>query len=688
MALHLMTMNLQLLPWGVETAVQGMTNRAEEKAERIVNDLLALPANSRPQVIAFNEVFDDEGRATLISGLKSFWPHITKKISGLRLDDSGLIVFSVFPFVTLPDGSDLYQEMFSDADGFDQLTAKSFGIVKVDAPLAGTTIIFTHMQASSDEVEDEFSEVRAKQFKQIFNALGEVLEDDGHLGRVVLMGDLNVRGDKGATAGEWATLFGKPPVGKPFGPLLDGWRTFMLPPGSPVVIDEGYTQRNVKTGLRQRLDYMCFCRPGHADFRLVPHRMFIRFNQQSDHFGLEGIVALTTANCTPSDAIDLLAVPGNLQSPTNPSTVRSVVLNFPIKGGYQWVYLRKPGTFSIWPSKDDSFDCFAVSDMSTPLSRLDSIRWRDLPPSISYSSEKLKAMNPRGEVFASREPFFIALRRIREGTGTSSLTVIEHAGECPATAIGLELNGSVNSTFPIGQTLGLDDTCWFKATIAPLFTNLPRSEVFSVTNPGNLKLTVEVQDDRHAVLHGANDSVDTVRLEAPLSAMPLMHLTLKRANQTVNGFKVSWTSPASFLRLDMPIHLHVDDETSVDHLLFVNPSDEPSLQINMDGDPFQLFSGTWDDADTGEEWPNLDQAIRGRIQQRFPGVTRIGFVQDISISYVEPDVAAQGWRTKFVPPLSPGEWDEVERRVSLPVQDDLVADGRYTFSCTLSRFPA
>ena len=132
MALHLMTMNMQMLPWGVETAVQGMSNNAEEKAERIANDLLALPPASRPEVIAFNEVFDDEGREVLTQRLKALWPNFTDKITGLRLDDSGLILFSIFPFATFPDGSTLYQEMYDDAAGEDQLTAKGFGIVKIN----------------------------------------------------------------------------------------------------------------------------------------------------------------------------------------------------------------------------------------------------------------------------------------------------------------------------------------------------------------------------------------------------------------------------------------------------------------------------------------------------------------------------------------------------------------------------
>jgi hypothetical protein len=69
----------------------------------------------------------------------------------------------------------------------------------------------------------------------------------------------------------------------------------------------------------------------------------------------------------------------------------------------------------------------------------------------------------------------------------------------------------------------------------------------------------------------------------------------------------------SYLCLDRPLGLYIDDETGVDRF----GEDEPSVQINMDGDPFELYSGTWDDADTGEHRPNLDQSIRARINQRF-----------------------------------------------------------------------
>jgi hypothetical protein len=44
-------------------------------------------------------------------------------------------------------------------------------------------------------------------------------------------------------------------------------------------------------------------------------------------------------------------------------------------------------------------------------------------------------------------------------------------------------------------------------------------------------------------------------------------------------------------------------------------------------------------------------------------------------------------RKQTLPPLAQGEPQESERRITLPVPDDFVSDGRYSFYCTLSLFP-
>ena len=59
-ALHIMTFNVQILPWFAQAVIQGQTNDAEDRTDRVADDLFALPASERPDIIVFNEVFDEE----------------------------------------------------------------------------------------------------------------------------------------------------------------------------------------------------------------------------------------------------------------------------------------------------------------------------------------------------------------------------------------------------------------------------------------------------------------------------------------------------------------------------------------------------------------------------------------------------------------------------------------------------
>ena len=63
-ALHVMTFNVQMLPW-LGTAIEGITNNAPETARRVAKAIFARAPENRPHVIAFNEVFDEDGRAEL-----------------------------------------------------------------------------------------------------------------------------------------------------------------------------------------------------------------------------------------------------------------------------------------------------------------------------------------------------------------------------------------------------------------------------------------------------------------------------------------------------------------------------------------------------------------------------------------------------------------------------------------------
>ena len=79
-ALKLMTWNVQQLP---DPAAPG---DPESRATQVARAILDLPAREQPDVVAFNEVFNDDGRRRLLQMLKFDYPHFVKKLEhpGLR----------------------------------------------------------------------------------------------------------------------------------------------------------------------------------------------------------------------------------------------------------------------------------------------------------------------------------------------------------------------------------------------------------------------------------------------------------------------------------------------------------------------------------------------------------------------------------------------------------------------------
>ena len=74
-ALRLMTFNVQL-PSTVMAVGQGQDDAAPDRAQAVADALLALPNRDRPDVIAFNEVFNEDARDVLLQSMPAVWPHV------------------------------------------------------------------------------------------------------------------------------------------------------------------------------------------------------------------------------------------------------------------------------------------------------------------------------------------------------------------------------------------------------------------------------------------------------------------------------------------------------------------------------------------------------------------------------------------------------------------------------------
>jgi hypothetical protein len=163
-------------------------------------------------VIAFNEVFDEDARQRLVHLLRPEFPHSIAYISsGPDLEDSGLMLFSKFPFDNLQNPNAVFTDgtvrgttdqvafvEFGDCSGFDCLASKGAAFVRIrntrpNAQFSTYDVVFTHMQAAYDS-DDEHAGVRKEQFRAI-QSLVRHATGDNQTGPLFILGDVNIEGE-------------------------------------------------------------------------------------------------------------------------------------------------------------------------------------------------------------------------------------------------------------------------------------------------------------------------------------------------------------------------------------------------------------------------------------------------------------------------------------------------------------
>jgi len=506
---------------------------------------------------------------------------------------------------------------------------------------------------------------------------------------VILIGDMNIKGDPAATTDEWDQVFdsGLVELGTIFS---DGWREHMHNPGSTTAHDPGFTQRVLGDGMLNRLDYHLFCKVPPDNRRIVPHHIFVPLREQSDHWSLLSRVQRLSANCTPATAIDLLALtpistgtaPGHVQSEVRISNV-----NIQDPGACQWGFVAEPGTYSLFHTANLEATFFSDDDFTHPLLRLDQISMSDLPEGFKIALTQHNPFFPKADMVVSRTPFFIRVRgNVDTFTGPGALGLVKHRGESQATAIVLSPNIQIDPGLPAGQTLGDDDRCWFRAEIPGKFDGGEHTATFLLRNRAGVKTVLFAFDG------AGNDRVPAVTSTKPQSDIAVattgeqVFIVLKRPTISDVLFTMEWQSVLCFLRLDEPIVLHVDDETGPDWI------GSDSLEFTMAVDNELLLTDSWDDADSDEDWPDLPKRVReNAVSKAPPGTIRvadISFSSDLAFSLLKTDgISATGSVGKVIERLKEKDPDTAQRKASFTVLGD-VTDGQVTFSCTLSKFPS
>ena len=629
----------------------------------------------QPDVIVFNEVFSEVGRDTLHKGLLPGWPHVAYKLDACFLDqDSGLLLMSRIPFATMPANMFPFPSIprsgnaaffrYNDSAGADALACKGVGIVQLQSHLGLITLAFSHLQASYEDTEDMHRDVREKQMAAIEGVLKLLMgADTTSWPATIVMGDLNIRGDPQAKSDEWNTTFsvGASAWATDF---LDGWRSFMRPPGASLEIDSGFTNNDLESGLLSRLDYQIFNRPERV---LEPQHMFTRLRGLSDHWALESVVHVKTPHCTPSDAIQI--------GPVSPTGWVFVHVELKLEGSYQWIVVRDPGTYSIFVRREVEAILYSADDLSDPLRPIDESDLRLMAHAIRLQEAEQHRLGPKGVQYAPAGPFFILIRSNPRGltgvyTGISKIGVLRHRGASAAKAIFLHPWDEPTDPELPEVTLGDKDTCWFRAAIGRAHSHAPHTSHFFLQNASAGSAAFDLLDNNFQRLGSVTQAGDS-DLAFTIPGPETVYLNLRRDNLKQNAFKVSWQGGLTYMRDDKskrPIALRAIDETGLDW----PGADEIRLKLFVDNQIGPFFEIYWDDADTGEALP-----LQGQFAE-------FAFVNSVVVEVDEEgDISASSPGVGIVNPLGASDGPIEERMVSIPVQS-----GTYRFECTLARKPS
>ena len=229
---------------------------------------------------------------------------------------------------------------------------------------------------------------------------------------------------------------------------------------------------------------------------------------------------------------------------------------------------------------------------------------------------------------------FVSVRH-RKGLPAAGLPVLvlEHLGDSAASAISIPPGLEVPVPFPSGQRLGDDDTAWFRVEPRAALVAGPRTEQVCLTPPDGRDAEVTVLDSALAPLGPSAAGSGVLTVDVPVFDDDTFYAQVTRDGDDAVGHTIRWETPLTYLRLSEGFVVHVADETSADW----PGADEPELRITIDGDPVALLETTWDDADTGEDWPGLTEGLLSAARQRGWLQPSIAFVDALGLSLEEPD---------------------------------------------------
>ena len=531
MSWRILTYNTQLRSYGMEALAQKNPfphTSVEERAETIAKRILERPQDY--DVICLNEVFDEDGREIFEQLLLPAYPNAVLKAdlmklevrqqepTGLfgvlplppapwsvgigfdpvnifeilqgKLEDSGLMLFSRFPFATVPPTPDLLSVFdliglghpsrvpvvlfcaYPDSDFDDSLAAKGVIYARLRAPDERLLhLLMSHTQADPTGEVQKHADTRRKQFALVANILSAMAGPPPYQEEVIFCGDLNVNGLalNGAKANEEAVaLFGDP---------ASTWRDDMHDvwwweqcPGEPS--PSNHMPPDCDPGMSapgQRLDY--FLRPA-VPFprRLATQHVCIAWDIAQSPAGLPPTlytsdhlpVRIDLGDDRPRAQTARAEVLGATTTQPDVVTPRRGLFN----GQMDWYVVTEPGSYGIGLSEGAgqvAFDVYTADNLSRPAAP------------FTTTQERVNESPPLTRYALPEPPFFIRVFMLdRFAEASYRLFVHRFTGTSPEDAIGLprgvrvtfEAKANAPHSLDRPDTLFNDhDSVWFTATL-------------------------------------------------------------------------------------------------------------------------------------------------------------------------------------------------------------------------------
>ena len=578
------TFNTQFLPGSDDD---------ETRSAKIAARILA----STYDIIALNEVFDEEARETFISKLKGTFPHYVSYLGddAVGSQDSGLMLFSRFPFEPLPvatykaesDDVDARNGAMGDwkdvafieydADVFpDNWAAKGIAFVRIKNTNTNRiyNIAFTHMQASYPEDEDDLSEwkepidARGKQLNDVQKIIQGTLTSGQFMREATfLLGDLNIDGDLAdANLGgnawgqpnlyEWVERFNTP--GRFFSTsMIDAW-AFEQSPDDRGLTNHYHWGPPFAPETSARLDYILRNRTTQSDnTKLCVQHMTLAHNlregspyiesglgmagitELSDHIGLNADINRWAQYCNP------------LEARANPNLDLNLGGTITYPGSMQWLRFDMAGTYAFhMQSGACEYRVYESRDLSTPAPQY---------YGETTTFKPLRGEPVTGEKFHLPEaPFYIRVFN-PDRMATGNYTFIAHRNNCTSMeeACVLRANEPLTHTLP-ATPINTDDTAWFELQLEVADSGSPQDLHFILDgftgDPFDLELR---ESDGTTVIDSAIIAVPNPDLPSTSQLVirrsdlgtkaTKLYLLVKRTDLSATAYRIGWETNLTIL---------------------------------------------------------------------------------------------------------------------------------------------